>query len=221
MFRSAESIALRILVPTIIALWFLVGTQTQQAHCFTPTWIVIFPHPNPCTCPGTAQVDVTITGTIDFADQQAEKFEVRLVDEDAYFDDVLGRTMIVHPPDEDKWQQGATHTFKITFEVNCTEDCYVVGEENSWESWVELALEIDRGYYSEWTNHYDTAAGYWIWFGCECPNASYIGGSSFSVDNLGVLDSYIGGTLIIIGSTVATAIFVKRAKRREEKQPAR
>lgn len=54
---------------------------------------------------------------------------------------------------------------------------------------------------------------------CSCYNNETVGGGVVvPIDKLGLVAPYIGLASTIIGATVATAISVKRVKRRKEKQ---
>jgi hypothetical protein len=145
---------------TVLALGLLVSLviHAPVACSFEPTKISIRPNPQIILCPppgGTSTVTVTIEGTISFADQQAQEFEIRLVDEDTFADDLLGRHKF-KPAEGDEWVAGETRTFTTTFEVKCNNRCNVEGIESSGEEEADLALEIDSGRVSRSGNYYDT-----------------------------------------------------------------
>jgi hypothetical protein len=59
----------------------------------------------------------------------------------------------------------------------------------------------------------------WGGLGAPCPRASVaVGGISFSVNKFGLLAPYAGLYSTFLGATVASAVYVKRVKRRKEKQ---
>jgi len=151
--------AIQIAISAIIVMSFFIGISGQPAEAFTPTNISITPNPVLIPCGGTATVTVTVTGTISFADQQAQKFEIRLVDEDLIWDDDLGAATVTPATDgQGPFQRGAIRTFTLTFELRCDTQT-VKGIESSGETEADLAIEIDSGRITRNKNHYDSATG--------------------------------------------------------------
>ena len=73
----------------------------------------------PCA-PNKVIVEVKVTGWITLADQQAQFFKVRLVDEDLIpLDDTLVELEISSDLQQDPWVQGELREFEFKFELTC------------------------------------------------------------------------------------------------------
>jgi len=156
---------------TVLALGLLASLviHAPVACAFEPTEISIRPNPQIILCPPpgrTSTVTVTITGTISLADQQAQEFEIRLVDEDTLADDLLGKHKF-EPAQGDVWVAGETRTLTTTFQVKCNNSCNVEGIKSSGEQEADLALEIDDGTSQRNGNFYDTTTNNTVSVRCD------------------------------------------------------
>ena len=177
-----------------MALVFLILIMAAgNASAFAPTNIKITPVPVNIPCGGTGVVTVEITGKITLADQQGD-FDIRLVDEDIFRDDLLGEVTI-SAPIGDPFIGGQVRTFTRTFEVRCV-GCTLTGIESSGEGEADLAVEIDNGRIRDFTNHYDSAAGGTVTVRCvKTPRVSMIESTDDDGDKK---DKFIEGDLVYV-----------------------
>jgi len=75
----------------------------------------------------------------------------------------------------------------------------------------------DYNYSGEAGGSGDLAESY-VYFNLVTPDTGSVGGFMLAIDKFGLLAPYIGLASTILVGTVATAIYVKRVKRRKEKQ---
>ena len=174
-----------------MALVFLILIMAAgNASAFAPTNIKITPVPVNIPCGGTGVVTVEITGTIAPIDSTLQKFVVLLVDEDIFYDDILGKA-IVTPPEPFPFINEDVRTFTLTFNVRC-DGCTLKGIESSGESEAELAIEIVPG----GQNHYDSAAGTTVPVRCvKTPRVSMIVSTDDDGDKK---DKFIEGDLVYV-----------------------